>query len=474
MLADPTTAVSDTASPLLEQAKAPEIAISVRGIGKMYRIYERPQDRLKQMLWRGQRLYGHEFWALRQASFAVHRGETVGIIGRNGSGKSTLLQIIAGTLAPTEGEIEVNGRVTALLELGSGFNPEFTGRENVLMNGAILGLSNEEIAARFDEIVEFADIGEFIEQPVKLYSSGMALRLAFAVQAIVPKEILIVDEALAVGDEAFQRKCMRTLEQFRESGGTVLLVSHSAQTIVRQCSRCLFLHNGQLVLDGPSKSVTDIYQRFSYGTPQQQHDTLRILAENPSMPIESLLEILSDSSEAADAQADDLAPMGAMFDTNMPKVTEVVYGTKEAEILDGGVYDDQQRPINIIVVGQRVTWRYQVRFHEATWNINFGMSLRTVDGFEVSGINTFWEGHHFEHVEPGQVVDVRFSLRMNIAPGTYYLEAGVIGDTALGGGEANFLHRRVDLCVIRVIAPDSRRITGIAHLEPKIDVVFRK
>jgi len=474
MLAEPIITVIETAPTLLEQAATPEIAIRVRDIGKMYRIYDHPQDRLKQMLWRGRRLYGHEFWALRGASFVVHRGETVGIIGRNGSGKSTLLQMIAGTLAPTEGEIQVNGRVTALLELGSGFNPEFTGRENVFLNGAILGLSHEDIAVRFDDIAEFADIGEFIEQPVRLYSSGMALRLAFAVQAMVPKEILIVDEALAVGDEAFQRKCMRTLEQFRESGGTVLLVSHSAQTIVRQCTRCLFLHNGGLILDGSSKSVTDIYQRFSYGTPQQQHETLQILAENPTIPIEELLEILADSSESSKVQPDNLAPVGAMFDVNIPKLTEVVYGTKEAEILGFGIYDDQNRPVNIIIVGQRVTWQYQVHFHDPAWNLNFGMSLRTVDGVQVAGINTFWEGHRFENVERGQEVDVRFSLRVNIAPGTYYLEAGVIGDTALGGGEDNFLHRRVDMCVIRIIPPDSRTISGIAHLEPKIDVVFRK
>src|SRR5574341_116121 len=184
----------------------PEAVISVRGVSKMYRLYDRPEDRLKQSLfWRFGRSYGREFWALRDVSFEVQQGEAVGIIGRNGSGKSTLLQIIAGTLQPTTGEVQIKGRVAALLELGSGFNSEYTGRENVFMNGAILGLGREEMEQRFDDIAAFADIGEFIDQPIKLYSSGMVMRLAFAVQAMVPKEVLIVDEALAVGDEAFQR-----------------------------------------------------------------------------------------------------------------------------------------------------------------------------------------------------------------------------------------------------------------------------
>src|SRR6266542_6439942 len=225
-----TPIVLETAPTSSPPAPAPEVAISVRGVGKMYRIYDRPQDRLKQMLWRGRRTYGREFWALRDASFEVRKGETLGIIGRNGSGKSTLLQIIAGTLAPSEGEVTVNGRVAALLELGSGFNPEFTGRDNVFLNGSILGFSREEMAARFDEIAAFADIGEFIEQPIKTYSSGMVVRLAFAVIAHVDADILVIDEALAVGDACFTQKCMRFLRRFMEKG-TVLFVSHDISSV---------------------------------------------------------------------------------------------------------------------------------------------------------------------------------------------------------------------------------------------------
>lgn len=234
------------------------VAIRVRGASKCYQIYEHPQDRLKQALFRGRRRYYREFWALRGLDFEVHRGETVGIIGRNGSGKSTLLQLICGTLTPTAGEVQVNGRVAALLELGAGFNPEFSGRENVYMNAALLGLSRAEIDARIAAILAFADIGDFIDQPVKTYSSGMYVRLAFAVIAHVDADILIIDEALAVGDAFFTQKCMRFLRQFRKTG-TLLFVSHDSGAVVNLCDRALWLQQGELVAIGAAKAVTEQY-----------------------------------------------------------------------------------------------------------------------------------------------------------------------------------------------------------------------
>ncbi len=239
-----------------------DVAIRVSGLGKCYQIYGRPQDRLKQSLWLGRRRYYREFWALRDASFEVHRGEAIGIIGRNGSGKSTLLQIVAGTVAPTTGDVEVNGRVAALLELGSGFNPEFSGRENVFLNGAILGMRPEEVASSFDEIAAFADIGDFIEQPVKIYSSGMLVRLAFAVQAFLKPDVLIVDEALAVGDLAFQHKCMRRIRQLLDGGTTLLFVSHGLDMVKRFCDRGLWLDEGQLRFIGDSGVAVEKYLAF--------------------------------------------------------------------------------------------------------------------------------------------------------------------------------------------------------------------
>jgi lipopolysaccharide transport system ATP-binding protein len=243
-----------------QTAGSPEAAIEARRVGKMYRIYDRPQDRLKQMLFSGLgHRYGHEFWALRSASLDVRRGERIGIIGRNGSGKSTLRQIIAGTLAPTEGEVLVGGRVAALLELGSGFNPEFTGRENVLMNGAILGLTGREMEARLDEIAAFADIGEFLDQPVKVYSSGMFVRLAFAVASSVDADVLLIDEALAVGDVFFQQNCYRRLESLREHGVAVILVSHSMADIEQFCQRALLLDKGEVAFAGPASEAVKRY-----------------------------------------------------------------------------------------------------------------------------------------------------------------------------------------------------------------------
>jgi ABC-type polysaccharide/polyol phosphate transport system ATPase subunit len=229
----------------------------------MYRIYERPQDRLKQMLlWRFGRTYGREFWALRDVSFDVERGETVGIIGRNGSGKSTLLQLIAGTLAPTTGDVQVQGRIAALLELGSGFNPEFTGRENVFMNGAILGLTQDEIEHLYETIVAFADIGDFIDQPIKVYSSGMVVRLAFAVQAHIQPDILIVDEALSVGDAYFQHKCMRHIKRLVDDGTTLLFVSHSSETVKRLCRRGIWLDSGEMRYLGAAGVAVERYLAF--------------------------------------------------------------------------------------------------------------------------------------------------------------------------------------------------------------------
>ena len=238
---------------------ADDIAIRVDGLSKCYHVYERPQDRLKQSLWLGRKQFYREFWALRDVSFEIKRGETFGIIGRNGSGKSTLLQMIAGTLSPTAGTVQVNGRVAALLELGSGFNPDFTGRENVFMNGAILGLSEAEIARRFDEIAAFADIGDFIEQPVKTYSSGMMVRLAFAVSVCVEPDILIVDEALAVGDMAFQFKCMDRLDKLTQSGTTLLFVSHDIGAVKAFCQQALYLHTGTIKAAGSASDMTELY-----------------------------------------------------------------------------------------------------------------------------------------------------------------------------------------------------------------------
>jgi lipopolysaccharide transport system ATP-binding protein len=262
-----------------DPAAAAEVAIGVRGLSKCYHIYARPQDRLRQSLLSVARgivggppphLY-REFWALNDVSFDVHKGETVGVIGRNGSGKSTLLQLVCGTLAPTSGEVRTNGRIAALLELGSGFNPDFTGRDNVFMNGAILGVPRSEIEARFDDIAAFAGIGDFIDQPVKTYSSGMFVRLAFAVNIMSRPSIMIVDEALAVGDMNFQAKCMTALRRIQEDGATVLFVSHDIGAVKSLCSRAIYLDGGKVIATGPAAEVADRYVRDMREEMNEEH-----------------------------------------------------------------------------------------------------------------------------------------------------------------------------------------------------------
>ncbi len=258
-----------------------EIAISARNLGKCYAIYNTPKDKLKEVLCFGRRNYHRDFWALRDISFDIKRGETVGIIGRNGSGKSTLLQILCGTLAPTVGTVEIRGRVSALLELGSGFNPEFTGKENVYMNASILGLSKEEIDSKYQSIVDFADIGDFIDQPVKKYSSGMYVRLAFSVAINVEPDILVVDEALAVGDVFFQRKCYSRMHHIKANGATILFVSHSASTVIELCDRAVLLDAGEAILRGSPKLVVSRYHQLSYAPPEKHHqlrEQIRALA----------------------------------------------------------------------------------------------------------------------------------------------------------------------------------------------------
>jgi lipopolysaccharide transport system ATP-binding protein len=459
--------------------------IRVCNVSKMYPLYSDPRDRLKQSLWyalpeflRGKpRSFYREFWALRNISFEINEGESVGIIGRNGSGKSTLLQIIAGTLAPTQGEVLTNGRIAALLELGSGFNPEFTGRENVYLNGAIWGLSRTEVDELYDDIVTFADIGQFIDQPVKLYSSGMVVRLAFAVQVFVPKQVLIVDEALSVGDEAFQRKCMATLEQFQDNGGTVLLVSHGLQTVVHHCQRCLLLHQGELLVSGPSKPVTDLYQKIMYSPPAEAAKVVTQLRQH------GLEQVLADSSTESSGASNgstlrrtepnmtahkappivDNGPQDG-FDPHMPIPQTVTYGNGEAKILEYGIYNEQGKQVNILITGRHYHWQYLVHFYQACDDVQFGMLLRTRDGVDVAAPTSKREGVEISPIPAGMVLEVTFSLRLNIVPGTYFLNAGV---SSLINGELTYLHRLVDACMFRVLAPDTREMVGIAYVEPE-------
>lgn len=383
-----------------------EPVISVRDVGKMYRVYNKPQDRLKQMLFsRFGREYGTDFWALRHVNMELARGERFGIIGRNGSGKSTLLQMIAGTLAPTEGEVRVSGRVSALLELGSGFNPEFTGRENVFINGAIHGLSHERVAERFDAIAAFADIGTFIDQPVKLYSSGMFLRLAFAVGTSVDADILLIDEALAVGDVFFRQKCYRRFDELRELGVTVLLVSHGLGDIEQFCDRALLVDRGEPLFVGPSAAaVKSYYLLESRGrienTPRGSAARVdAALTHHLEWPSTLPAHPVADSAQRADGWA---------------------------RCLTLGLCDETGEECRVFEQGQRAVFWYEFEALRDTDVPVVGLVIHSDKSVTVHGKSTLEAGAEVPHgLRQGQRFRVRQEIALELGLGEYTFEIGL-------------------------------------------------
>jgi lipopolysaccharide transport system ATP-binding protein len=456
-------------------AAAPEAAIRVDGIGKSYQIYDTPRDRLKQFIaprlqrlaGRAPRRYFHEFWALRDVSFEVRKGETVGIIGRNGSGKSTLLQIICGTLAPTTGEVRASGRIAALLELGSGFNPEFTGRENVYLNAAILGLDEREIEARFDDIAAFAEIGPFIEQPVKTYSSGMVVRLAFAVAINVDPEILVVDEALSVGDERFQRKCFARIEAIKRRGATILFVSHSGSTVVELCDRVVLLDDGEKLAVGAPKPIVGRYQKLLYATSERRaaiREEIRTaegarVAAGPDRPSPGLPEG-ADAGAGGAGEADEAAvgegPQES-YDESLRPSSTIEYEPRGARLEGPAVRTLRGERVNNLVRGRTYRYEYTVRFTRSASNVRFGMLIKTVSGVELGGgVSAAGVGDSIAIVEAGAVYRVAFRFRCALNPGVYFLNAGFVGDI---DGTEGYLHRLVDAAMFRVL-PETKSLSS--------------
>ncbi|WP_131782174.1 ABC transporter ATP-binding protein [Legionella gresilensis] len=401
-----------------------DVCISVNNLSKCYQIYETPKDRLKQFLFsplqqrfkKQAKKYFKEFWALKNISFTVTRGETVGIIGRNGSGKSTLLQIICGTLLPTEGTIKKTGRIAALLELGSGFNPEFTGRENVYMNASILGLTRDEIDERYENIVAFADMKDFMEQPVKTYSSGMMVRLAFAIQAQINPDILIVDEALAVGDAKFQAKCFERLRVLKENGTSILLVTHSSDQIIKHCSRSILLDNGVMLETGKPLDVTNRYMDLLFGkqsvkslpTPKLETQKNSLLS-NPFLTYD--LSIIEDVFASRPG-----------YNPN-----EYRWGDKKAKILDFYMQaGEEPYPISVCS-GQTILLSVSIKLMQELVRPIFGITIKTVEGITVYGTNS----EMLELLElqraglQDQVYQFNASFNCLLASGDYFISLGI-------------------------------------------------
>ena len=405
------------------------VSIRINDVAKYFEIYEKPSDRLMQTLYRGKKQFYRPFWALADISFEVHKGECVGIIGRNGAGKSTLLQIITGTLSPSRGSVEMHGRVAALLELGSGFNPEFTGRENVYLNAAILGLSNKEIDERYQSIVEFADIGDFIDQPIKSYSSGMVVRLAFAVVAHVDAEVLIVDEALSVGDAFFTQKCMRFLRNFIKKH-TLLFVSHDVAAVNSLCTRAVLLEHGRIKCIGEPKDVTEVYLEDMFESVQGKSETPR--AKRSALKKSSLV-LRPDEEDFRDARQDWLNASNVRNDIQVFRFDEAgaAFGKGGASIEQVLLTDEDGAPLNWTVGGEVVHLRIFCRAHQSLSSPIVGFHLKDRLGQLLFGDNTFISYMDSPlDVDSGEVFCADFCFRMPVlAAGTYSFAVAVADGT---------------------------------------------
>jgi lipopolysaccharide transport system ATP-binding protein len=445
-------------------------AIRVSNLSKCYEIYANPIDRLKQfVLPRLLRLIGkqpnqyfREFWALNDVSFQVKKGETVGIIGRNGSGKSTLLQMICGTLSPTSGSIQTNGRIAALLELGSGFNPEFTGRENVYMNASVLGLSNDEIDTRFDDIVAFADIGDFIEQPVKTYSSGMMVRLAFAVIAHVDADILVVDEALAVGDAFFTQKCMRFLRDFMKMG-TVLFVSHDTGSIKNLCNYAVWLEKGHVIQEGSPKMVCELYLEAFYEAQQGKSSTTKLRdfkKLDTSIPLkDQRLEFINASNLRNDLQIFKFDPDATSF------------GKGGAQIHDVRLLDENEHPLAWIVGGEKVTLRVMVHTYQDFDSPIVGFYIKDRLGQTLFGDNTFLSyKEQLVYCNEGQELQADFIFYMPLLPsGDYSITIAIANGSQDIHEQHHWIH---DAILFKAESSSvSTGLIGIPMLEVKLQTV---
>lgn len=403
------------------------IAIKVDHVSKMYKLYDKPSDRLKESLGLTRKKKYHEHWALNDVSFEVKKGETVGIIGTNGSGKSTILKIITGVLNPTAGEVLIDGRISALLELGAGFNMEYTGIENVYLNGMMIGFSREEIDQRLDDILKFADIGDFVNQPCKTYSSGMFVRLAFAVAINIDPEILIVDEALSVGDVFFQAKCYKKFEEFKEQGKTIIFVSHDLSSISKYCDRVVLLNKGDKMSEGAPKEMINLYKRVLLNQTVSGQDG-KVLQEN-------------------EEQGSTETKLWKSHYKINPGVDE--YGTGEAEIIDFAIIDENGSYTNCIEKGTSFAIKSKVLFNQEIQNPIFTLTFKNIQGTAVTGTNTMYEKVDVGTVHPGEVYVATFEQNMDMQGGEYLLS---ISCTGYADGNFKAYHRLYDVCGITVVS----------------------
>lgn len=438
-------------------------AILVDHVSKLYKLYDKPSDRFKEAMGLTRKKLYKEHYALNDISFQVKRGETMGIIGTNGSGKSTMLKIITGVLNPTAGSVSVNGRISALLELGAGFNGEYSGVENVYLNGTMNGFSREEIDTRMDDILRFADIGEFVNQPVKTYSSGMFVRLAFAVAINIDPEILIVDEALSVGDVFFQAKCYHKFEEFKEQGKTLLMVSHDLSSISKYSDRVMLLNQGIKVDEGDPKYIVDLYKRFLV------HQEEPLDADG----VGKVQKELENNKKNTDSEkADNIIEKPVKGKTQWknksgfmvnPKVLE--YGEKRAEIIDFAIIDERGLCTNTIEKDTEFTIRVKAKFHERIDEPILAYTIKDARGTEITGTNTMYESCKIKPKKPEDELTVSFTQRLSLQGGDYLISFGCTG---YFDGDFHVYHRLYDACNLTVIATKST--VGFFDMNSKVSI----
>jgi lipopolysaccharide transport system ATP-binding protein len=419
----------------------PMNSIEVSQLGKAYKIYSSRWSRLAEWVNPFATQHHHLKWILNDVSFSIRSGESLGIIGINGAGKSTLLKIITGTTQPTKGHVKKTGRIAALLELGMGFHPDFSGRQNAIMSAQLQGYSSDEIKAAMAEIERFADIGEYIDQPVRVYSSGMQIRLAFAVATAYRPEILIIDEALAVGDASFQRKCYQRIENYRALGTSLIFVSHDTETVKKICDYGLFLKNGHVEYFGDAKSACDLYEKMLFGNKKE-------------------------SSEERVNQAN--LSTTAKFDASLNTSCEMTYGNGQADIEACWLENELGKQVNIIESGEDFYWCYRVKFNQSVINPIFAMMIKTAEGITVYGVDSKKLVCTTQTYTDNQLVNVRFRLNNKLASGIYYFNCGV---RTYASGTDEFLTRRVDAAILKVLESHASTTSlGLVELSGKLEV----
>ena len=423
-----------------------QLAIHVEGLNKVYRLYDHNRDRLVDSLGLARKKRYREHFALNGVDLDVYQGECVGIIGTNGSGKSTILKIITGVLNPTSGTVQVNGRISALLELGAGFNYEYNGIENVYLNGTMIGFSEKEIDEKLQDILDFADIGDYVYQPVKTYSSGMFVRLAFAVAINIDPEILIVDEALSVGDVFFQAKCYHKFEEFKKQGKTILFVSHDLSAISKYCDRAVLLNQGVKLGEGSPREMIDIYKQVLVGQ-----------YELPSGDKKANLAADEDIRKAAAEKVDGKNPQA------------LEYGTKEAEIVEYYMTDWAGLRTAAILKGDPFTLHMKVRVHKDLQAPIFALSIKNIKGVEITGTNTMVEKSFLESVKAGEVLEITFTQKVRLQGGEYLLSLGVTG---YEGDSFTVYHRLYDMLNLTVISDHDT--VGYFDMESDVKVEYEK